>query len=321
VETHKLSEELIETVYLYAYKRVSNYEEARDLAQEIILEAFLETKRNRVQKDFYAWLWRMAHNKYVDFLRRKNRTDYQLDFDTDEEFITSNLNGWNSIEMDLINNEEIQNLYQSIERLSEVHRETIIRFYLRDQSISEISEALNIPEMQRILLPNIRKDLVPMFLNQNMYNVFLIRTNFFDWCCKNKLVETPEDFGSYTGGLSLVFEEPTKVSLEDGICSIGENQFKAKYIGKSDKTWEAVCDHLDFWILENAWEKLCHNQRGKDMIGEFVFPEPLKPETVYAVRFVNKDGSTSLGFYTKFEEEPVSFPGMQPSKMAQKIFV
>ncbi|MCF0242097.1 MAG: RNA polymerase sigma factor [Treponema sp.] len=176
----EISQELIETVFLYAYKRVSNYEEARDLAQEIIFEAFLETKRNTVRKNFYGWLWAMAHNKYVDFLRRKNHED--ISFNSSPESVIENptVMNFNSIESVLIDNEEIENLYQSVERLSKVHRETIIRFYLRNQSISEISCALEIPSgtVKRRLF-DARKQM-RKFMNEEKPSVKIKTNSTFD---------------------------------------------------------------------------------------------------------------------------------------------
>lgn len=50
-----INEEFIEVTYLYCYKRLVNKEDAKDLAQEILLEGIKAIKNNMPIVSFYSW--------------------------------------------------------------------------------------------------------------------------------------------------------------------------------------------------------------------------------------------------------------------------
>lgn len=67
-----INSELIENTYLFCFKRVSDSEAAKDLAQDILCTALTAVNKRKDIKDFHSWYWRMARNKYADHIRRKN---------------------------------------------------------------------------------------------------------------------------------------------------------------------------------------------------------------------------------------------------------
>ena len=61
-------------VFRYAFARVGNRAEAEDLAAEVFLKALRAIHSYRPQgAPFSAWLFRIAHNLVVDYLRRASR--------------------------------------------------------------------------------------------------------------------------------------------------------------------------------------------------------------------------------------------------------
>lgn len=138
-----INEELIQNTYLYCVKRMSDSEAAKDLSQDILLEALKATKSGKNIESFYSWYWRMAHNKFVDYIAHKQKP-------------------WEPIEVgggvaavfisdlpepvdDMIAAEEISELNYSLSRLNKLYREIIIRFYLKEQPVAEIAADLNVP--------------------------------------------------------------------------------------------------------------------------------------------------------------------------------
>ncbi len=66
-------------VYHIALKMTGNEEDAFDLSQETFLKAFRTLKSFRGESGFGSWLYRMAANLSIDFLRkRKRRTPEQI---------------------------------------------------------------------------------------------------------------------------------------------------------------------------------------------------------------------------------------------------
>ena len=60
-------------IYNLVYKYVPNSETARDLSQEIFIKAFRALPNFKRQSAFYSWLYRIAINLCIDFIRQQKR--------------------------------------------------------------------------------------------------------------------------------------------------------------------------------------------------------------------------------------------------------
>ncbi|MCX6895233.1 MAG: sigma-70 family RNA polymerase sigma factor [Verrucomicrobia bacterium] len=68
-----------ERVYATVYHMTSNHEDANDLAQEAFIKAFQALKSFKGGSSFYTWVYRIAVNKTLNFLKsRKNRSHFSL---------------------------------------------------------------------------------------------------------------------------------------------------------------------------------------------------------------------------------------------------
>ena len=69
-----------ERIYATIYHMTSNHEDANDLAQEAFIKAFQALRSFKGGSSFYTWVYRIAVNKTINFLKqRKNRTQMSLD--------------------------------------------------------------------------------------------------------------------------------------------------------------------------------------------------------------------------------------------------
>lgn len=69
-----------ERIYATVYHMTSNHEDANDLAQEAFIKGFHALKSFKGGSSFYTWLYRIAVNKTINFLKqRKNKTQMSLD--------------------------------------------------------------------------------------------------------------------------------------------------------------------------------------------------------------------------------------------------
>ena len=69
-----------ERIYATVYHMTSNHEDANDLAQEAFIKAFQALKSFKGGSSFYTWVYRIAVNKTINFLKqRKNKTQMSLD--------------------------------------------------------------------------------------------------------------------------------------------------------------------------------------------------------------------------------------------------
>src|SRR5580658_7250495 len=76
-----------ERIYATIYHMTANHEDANDLAQEAFVKAYQALKSFKGGSSFYTWLYRIAVNKTINFLKqRKNKYHLSLnDIDMNAE--------------------------------------------------------------------------------------------------------------------------------------------------------------------------------------------------------------------------------------------
>src|SRR6266481_10165598 len=68
-----------ERIYATIYHMTSNHEDANDLAQDAFIKAFQALKSFKGGSSFYTWIYRIAVNKTINFLKqRKNKLHMSL---------------------------------------------------------------------------------------------------------------------------------------------------------------------------------------------------------------------------------------------------
>ena len=60
-------------IYSLVYQHVPNPETAKDLCQEIFIKAYQALPRFKQESAFYSWIYRIAINRCIDFIRQQNR--------------------------------------------------------------------------------------------------------------------------------------------------------------------------------------------------------------------------------------------------------
>ena len=77
---NKAFDELVEIyqskIYELAYHFTHNVEDALDLSQEIFLRAFRSFSDFKGQSSFYTWLYRIAQNLCIDYIRHKKNVAF-----------------------------------------------------------------------------------------------------------------------------------------------------------------------------------------------------------------------------------------------------
>lgn len=66
-------------VYRHCLQMLQNHADAQDAAQDAMLRAYRAMPRFRAQSGFATWLYRIAHNVCLDWLKRPNRGGLSLD--------------------------------------------------------------------------------------------------------------------------------------------------------------------------------------------------------------------------------------------------
>jgi RNA polymerase sigma-70 factor (ECF subfamily) len=132
-------------VYAYVCYRVYDPQDAEDIIAEVFYRAIRHLKRFkwRNAQSFAAWLFRIAHNQVVDYVRQRNRAGLSIDA---EDSLADCTDQAPSPEEALTQQEAFQQMRALIATLSPRRQEVItLRFYggLRN---SEIARVLGLDE-------------------------------------------------------------------------------------------------------------------------------------------------------------------------------
>jgi RNA polymerase sigma-70 factor (ECF subfamily) len=123
-------------IYGLAYRLVLDAEEAKDLAQQAFLQAFVHIRSFRQQAQFRTWLFRIAINQCYSYLKSKKKFGDPVDC---EEFVMA---GVDSPEEELVAQDRRQRLYAALARLPAKQRAVITLKLEQGLSYDEISRVL-----------------------------------------------------------------------------------------------------------------------------------------------------------------------------------
>jgi RNA polymerase sigma factor (sigma-70 family) len=129
-------------------KIVRNHEESQDLVQETFMKAFNALESYRSEYRFSTWLYKIAANCAIDFVRKKRIEAMSLDrpIETKDGQVELELpdRTWDP-EQDLVRKQKLQSIDQAIESLPDKYREVIIFRHRDDKSYEEIAGILKTP--------------------------------------------------------------------------------------------------------------------------------------------------------------------------------
>ncbi len=136
-----------ERVYATVYHMTSNHEDANDLTQETFIKAFRALKSFKGDSSFYTWIYRIAVNKTINFLKqRKNRVlmslndvDFNAENDPDLVALVSDKNP----RRDLNLSELQEKLNDAMQKLSEHHRMVVTLHDVQGLSHEEIGKIMD----------------------------------------------------------------------------------------------------------------------------------------------------------------------------------
>jgi RNA polymerase sigma factor (sigma-70 family) len=132
-----------ERIYATIYHMTSNHEDANDLAQDSFIKAFQALKSFKGGSTFYTWLYRIAVNKTINFLKqRKNRTHMSLndiDFNAEHDPDLMALISDNTPRRAAGLTELQEKLNAALLKLSEPHRLVLVLHDVQGESHEDIA--------------------------------------------------------------------------------------------------------------------------------------------------------------------------------------
>lgn len=138
------AEENMKTIYAYALSRVSNREEAEDLAGDILLSLLSCASRLRDEEALYGFVWSIAGNTYKKFLRKKSRQALEpLSQDVLEQLACEE-DFTEDLALKTHQQEQLARLRRELSLLSREYRECTLCYYFQGLSCQETAKKLGI---------------------------------------------------------------------------------------------------------------------------------------------------------------------------------
>ena len=132
----QLYEEHFDKIYRYVALRMGDRTEAEDITQQVFLKALQSISSFRWRGiPFSAWLFRIAHNQVVDYLRKKTK---QATVPVDESSMSLSSDPQLLLEQKV----NIEQLASATKRLTEAQREVISLRFAGELSIAEIAKIM-----------------------------------------------------------------------------------------------------------------------------------------------------------------------------------
>jgi RNA polymerase sigma factor (sigma-70 family) len=135
-------------LFYHIAKLVKDREQIEDLVQEAFMKAFGNLKSYNTDYAFSTWLYRIATNHSIDYLRKRKLQTLSIDEPQktkdgelevqlpDDSYVT---------DRDIIRKQRKQIIHKSIENLPEKYREVIRMRHMEEKSYQEIAEILDLP--------------------------------------------------------------------------------------------------------------------------------------------------------------------------------
>jgi len=136
-----------ERIYATIYHMTANHEDATDLAQETFIKAYQALKSFKGDSSFFTWVYRIAVNKTINFLKqRKNKTymslnDLDFNAEHDPDLVALISDKTPRREVNLIELQE--KLNAAMQKLSEIHRLVVTLHDVQGLSHEEIGKIMN----------------------------------------------------------------------------------------------------------------------------------------------------------------------------------
>jgi len=136
-----------DSIYYLLLKMVNNPSDAEDLTIEAFGKAFRNIDSYTPKFAFSTWLFKIATNNCVDFIRKKQVSPTPLDQLQDSlDIVTVNIQSdLPDPEESLINHQKIAALKDIVSQLKPRYRALIELRYYKEYSYEEISSELNLP--------------------------------------------------------------------------------------------------------------------------------------------------------------------------------
>jgi len=157
---------------IYRYiKRISSFSDdyVNDILQEVFIKTYINLNNFDISLKFSSWLYRIAHNETISFVRKNKKHIESTLFPDDSmsEFVADI-----HIEKQHIESEHSKIVQQAIKSLPQKYQDVLILKYFEYKSYDEISDIIQKPPGTVATWINRAKQGVEKFLREHQYQEY-----------------------------------------------------------------------------------------------------------------------------------------------------
>lgn len=124
----------------YLRKFICNADELEDVLQDIFIKAYRNLYGFDTKKKFSSWIYRIAHNEAVNYLKKNSGIKISLN-DVEYKIVDEKIDLNGHVDKILLKKE----VEKFLENTQLKYREPLILFYFEQKSYEEISDILRMP--------------------------------------------------------------------------------------------------------------------------------------------------------------------------------
>ena len=145
----ELMDKYKDSIYYMLLKMVNNNDDAEDLTLEAFGKAFNRLHQYTPNFAFSTWLFKIATNNCIDFLRKKKKNvmsvDNRIANNDGDDFMFEIKSEGMTPEQLAMNDQKIQLMRQYVKKLKPRYEILVEMRYFKEMSYDEISDELNLP--------------------------------------------------------------------------------------------------------------------------------------------------------------------------------
>lgn len=141
-----LIEKYKKLVYTTVFRIVNNQHDAEDVFQEVFLQIFKSCQHVRNEEDLTMWIYKIAYNKSISFVRKKNpaKAANRQEQDSPEQTLDNNCIDNETPARKLEQQEAVSHLFKLIDELPESQKTVLLMHKFEGFSQKEICEKLKL---------------------------------------------------------------------------------------------------------------------------------------------------------------------------------
>jgi len=126
----------------YGKRFLFQYEDIEDAVQDTFLKAFINIKSFKVNMRFSPWIYRIAHNTFINVIKKKGREP--VTFFNPDTILGAAISEENP-ELEILKKELGEEIGKAIQSLPPKYREPIVLYFYEEKDYREIADIMHVP--------------------------------------------------------------------------------------------------------------------------------------------------------------------------------